>query len=189
MEDRSPVTVCFKDGRVTDGKTNRNYLLLSRPVTRSRLRDYIDSAVRGETFRDIPRGELCGINRHCCCRLGAFSLAACSEPTPGPIGEQRPAGPNGEQSPPGPQGAKGEQGIPGPQGPRPAIPPIRQRPCLRTAEAREPASQQTARSEMPARIAIQSPSRRLHGGRRVSSAACKSAVSRKPPAWRRQSAA
>jgi hypothetical protein len=39
--------------------------------------------------------------------VGAFSLAACSEPAPGP---------KGEQGPPGSQGAQGEQGIPGPQG-------------------------------------------------------------------------
>jgi len=77
--------------------------------------------------------------------VGAFSLATCSEPAPGPKGEQGPPGPqgtqgeqgpagpqgangeqgppgpqgaNGEQGPPGPQGAKGEQGIPGPQGPQ-----------------------------------------------------------------------
>ena len=53
--------------------------------------------------------------------VGAFSLAACSEPAPGPKGEQGPPGPQGqkgEQGPPGPQGAKGEQGIPGPQGPQ-----------------------------------------------------------------------
>jgi hypothetical protein len=53
--------------------------------------------------------------------VGAFSLAACSEPAPGPKGEQGPPGSQGqkgEQGPPGPQGAKGEQGIPGPQGPQ-----------------------------------------------------------------------
>ena len=51
--------------------------------------------------------------------VGAFSLAACSEPAPGPKGEQGPPGPQGakgEQGPAGPQGAKGEQGPPGPQG-------------------------------------------------------------------------
>jgi hypothetical protein len=40
--------------------------------------------------------------------VGAFSLAACSEPAPGP---------KGEQGPPGPQGAKGEKGEQGPPGP------------------------------------------------------------------------
>jgi Collagen triple helix repeat (20 copies) len=51
--------------------------------------------------------------------VGAFSLAACSEPAPGPKGEQGPPGPQGakgEQGSPGSQGAQGEQGIPGPQG-------------------------------------------------------------------------
>ena len=51
--------------------------------------------------------------------VGAFSLATCSEPAPGPKGEQGPPGPQGakgEQGSPGSQGAQGEQGIPGPQG-------------------------------------------------------------------------
>ena len=50
--------------------------------------------------------------------VGAFSLAACSEPAPGPKGEQGPPGPQGpkgEQGPAGPQATKGEQGPPGPQ--------------------------------------------------------------------------
>jgi Collagen triple helix repeat (20 copies) len=51
--------------------------------------------------------------------VGAFSLATCSEPAPGPKGEQGPPGPQGtkgEQGPAGPQGANGEQGPAGPQG-------------------------------------------------------------------------
>jgi hypothetical protein len=72
----------------------------------------------GRPFRSISRGEtMRSTIAIVAVVVGAFSLAACSEPGPGPKGEQGPPGGHkgqkGEQGAPGPQGAKGEQGFRG----------------------------------------------------------------------------
>jgi hypothetical protein len=89
------------------------------------------SPIAPQGFHALRDFQLCAQSfSQCLCEMdctpsnvvvGAFSLAACSEPAPGPKGEQGPPGPQGakgEQGSPGPEGAKGEQGIPGPQGPQ-----------------------------------------------------------------------